>query len=69
MQYPVKHTKSNQIKYFLFKVGIRNKKIRVINLIILFELLDFVCFMGDYILTGVGCDQAVKRSVTGALDN
>jgi hypothetical protein len=27
---------------------------------------DFICFTGDYILTGFGRDQAVKRCVTGA---
>jgi hypothetical protein len=47
----------------------RDKKqnIKIINLIFLFDLLDFVCFTGDYILTGFGRDQAVKRCVTGAL--
>jgi hypothetical protein len=34
----------------------------------LFDLFDIVCFTGDYILTGFGCDQAVNRCVTGALD-
>jgi hypothetical protein len=40
---------------------------KIINLIILFDLFDFVCFSGDYILTGFGRDQAVKLCVTGAL--
>jgi hypothetical protein len=38
----------------------------MINLIILFDLFDFVCLTGDYILTGFGRDQAVNRCVTGA---
>jgi hypothetical protein len=38
------------------------QKIKIINLIIVFDL---ICFNGDYILTGFGRDQAVKRCVTG----
>jgi hypothetical protein len=44
--------------------GYTGRGLKIINLIILF---DFVCFTGDYILTGFGCDQAVKRSLSGAL--
>jgi hypothetical protein len=61
----LKQTKSNQIKELLFKVGIR-KKMKIIKLSILFDLFEFVCFTGYYILTGFGRDQAVKRCVTGA---
>jgi hypothetical protein len=42
---------------------------KIMNLIILFDLFDFVCSMGDYILMGYGRDQAVKRCVTVALQN
>jgi hypothetical protein len=48
------------------KVGIRNKKIKITNLIILLDLFGFVCFTRDCILTGFGRDQAEKRCVTGA---
>jgi hypothetical protein len=56
--------KSNQIIFIQSQD--KKQKIKIINLIILFDLFNFVCFTGDYILTGFGRDQAVKRCVTGA---
>jgi hypothetical protein len=57
MYSPVKQKKFK----LLFKAGIKIKLIRSI------KFFDFVCFMGDYMLTGFGRDQAVKRCVTWGL--
>jgi hypothetical protein len=57
----IKQIKSNywiDYSYFLFLIPTLNK-----NYLIWY---DFVCFTGDYILTGFGRDQAVKHRVTGA---
>jgi hypothetical protein len=60
------HLKPRSHSAFLIQSRDKKQKIKIINLLSLFDLFNFVCFTGDYILTGFGRDQAIKRCVTGS---